>query len=110
MENTTYTKEQAQVIASETRNQIGVKALFMLGAKNLSMSVINNFGLDCVAFTFKISGSKIKYIAILYNGATDLYDIRFVNGRGEIVQYSNSNYSEMLLPEIEKYTGLRTSL
>ncbi len=92
-------------IATTIRDQIGGKALFLLGAKNL---------VDCGdALSFRIRGSKaVNYIKITLNGM-DLYDMEFGKVWGSkytVKATHNDVYNDMMHSLIEKETGLYTSL
>ena len=92
-------------VAETIRQQIGQKALYMLGAKNL----INHGD----ALSFRIRGSrKVNYIKITLT-ADDLYDIEFgkIHGLNYTVKHTTKGaYNDMLLNSIEIHTGLYTSL
>ena len=91
-------------VANEIRNQVGNKALYMLGAKDLAG--------DAHSFSFKIRGSKKwKHIKIFLNGK-DLYDVTFTTWHGEKITNKTVNdvYNDNLLKVIEEETGLYTKL
>lgn len=92
-------------IATEIRNQIGHKALYMLGAKNIAG--------DSNSLSFRIRGSqKVNHIKIALN-SMDLYDMTFGKIRGDsykVVSEKNGVYNDMLHGIIESETGLYTSL
>ncbi len=92
-------------IASTIRDQIGGKALYMLGAKNL----IDHGD----ALSFRIRGSKkVNYIKITLNGM-DLYNIEMGKVWGtkyKVVYTLEDAYNDMLHDIIERETGLYTSL
>ena len=92
-------------IANTIKDQIGHKALFMLGAKNL----IDHGD----ALSFRIRGSKaVNYIKITLTPA-DLYDIEFGKVWGSkytVKSTVESYYVDMLHTAIEEATGLYTSL
>ena len=92
-------------IASTIRDQIGGKALYMLGAKNL----IDHGD----ALSFRIRGSKkVNYIKITLNGM-DLYNIEMGKVWGtkyKVVYTLEDAYNDMLHGIIERETGLYTSL
>ena len=92
-------------IASVIRDQIGHKALYMLGAKNLLAHE--------KALSFRVRGSKaVNYIKITLNGK-DLYDLEFgkIWGSNYKVKATHEDvYVDMLHRLIEKETGLYTSL
>jgi hypothetical protein len=87
------------------RDQIGNKALYMLGAKNL-MNVGNGLSL-------RIRGSrKVNYIKITLNGM-DTYDMEFGKVHGlnyKVVATHEGIYVDMMHKLIENETGLYTSL
>ena len=97
--------EADMTIANTIRDQIGHKALYMLGAQNLGGG--ENY------LSFKIRGSnKVSHIKITLNGK-DLYDMEFIKVRGTTmkkVNVENDVYAEDLNKMIEKNTGLYTSL
>lgn len=86
-------------------DQLGHKALCMLGAKNL-MNVGNGLSL-------RIRGSKAaNYIKITLN-AMDTYDMEFGKIRGlncKVVATHTGIYCDMMHKLIETETGLYTSL
>ena len=89
-------------------NQLGNRALMMLGAKNL-MGLKDDAGL-----TFKIgrNSKKVTHIRITLT-SMDLYDVEYIYVRGTTIKTtneSNSIYNDMLLNDIEVNTGLYTSL
>lgn len=92
-------------VATTIRDQIGHKALFMLGAQNLLAS--EN------ALSFKIRGSKAySHIRIELNGL-DLYDVTFLKYRNfdKVAEKKVENiYNDMLHDVIERNTGLYTRL
>lgn len=85
--------------------QLGSKALFMLGANTL-LALENGL-------SFKIKGSKLfRYIKIELN-SLDLYDITFVNFRGINITNTktvNNVYAENMHKLIETETKLYTKL
>ncbi len=92
-------------VANIIRDQIGHKALYMLGSKNL---------MDCGdALSFRIRGSKaVNYIKISLNGK-DLYDMEFGKIWGhnyKVVATHNDVYADMMHDLIESETGLYTKL
>lgn len=93
-------------IATTIKNQIGNKALCMMGAKNLA-------GNDH-ALTFQIGNNskRINWIEISLN-YMDLYDIKFIRMRKYkciTVKECNDIYFDQLHSIIEKHTGLYLSL
>lgn len=93
-------------IAMTIKQQIGHKALFMIGAKNLM--AINN-GL---AFKIMKNAKGVNYIEIKLNGK-DFYDVRYcyVSKKGvKDIAVVNDLYADMLNNSIEDNTGLYTKL
>jgi len=92
-------------IATEIRNQIGHKALYMMGAKHIAG--------DEKSLRFKIRGSKrVNYIKVTLN-SMDTYDIEFgkIWGRGyKVIAEKHLVYNDMLHAIIETETGLCFSL
>ena len=92
-------------VANEIRDQLGNKALFMLGAKNLMGG--ENF------LSFRIRGSKkVNYVKIALN-AMDTYDMEFGKiwgGKYKVVTKKEGVYNDMLHVMISENTGLYTSL
>jgi hypothetical protein len=93
-------------IAETIRTQIGHKALYMIGAKNL-------LGHDD-ALSFKIgrNSKSVNYIKITLT-AMDLYDIKYsyVTKNGEKIRNEEKGlYADMMHDSIERNTGMYTSL
>jgi len=92
-------------IAKTIQDQLGGKALYMLGAKNLATN-----GND---LCFRIRGSKaVNYIKIILTPA-DLYTMEFGKIWGHKYTVVNTHemvYADMMHGLIEKETGLYTSL
>lgn len=92
-------------IANTIKEQLGHKALFMLGAHNL-------IGSD-KALSFKIKGArKVSHIRITYN-SLDLYDMEFLKYKNydlQTVKAYNNVYAEDLHRLIRETTGLNTNL
>jgi hypothetical protein len=103
---TTYTKEHQIEIVSGIRDLIGRQGLFMLGAKNLGYGV-NSEG--NVYLSFRISGSKVKFIRIALNGL-DLYNVEFLNMRGQVISSEENIYNDRVRKAIEEHTGLYLKL
>ena len=99
-------KERAQEIAFIIQNQIGSKALFMMGTK--AVYQLANGGIK-----FDIKGTKkYRQIKIELN-ALDLYDVTFLQwrGTGKITKDVHLNvYAEDLHLKIEQETGLYLTL
>ena len=103
------TQEQKTQVADTIRQQIGGKALYMIGAKNFTTS-----GQD---LTFRIMGNVagVTHVKITLNGM-DLYDVEFLKCRGgknpsiKTVAEFNGAYADMLKGLIRDTTKLNTSL
>ncbi len=94
-------------VAKTIRDQIGHKALFMLGAYNFSTDDGNNF-------SFRIKGSRrVNFVKIAYDQIWDLYNVTFGQIRDyryKTVSYFEGVYCDQLCEMIEKETGLYTHL
>ena len=92
-------------VATTIRDQIGHKALYMLGAQNI--------GGTENSLSFKIRGTnKVSHIKITLN-SMDTYDVEFFKIRGSKISTVNKVdgiYADQLLEIIEQNTGLYTSL
>jgi len=92
-------------VANEIRNQIGQKALYMMGAKNL--------GGDVNSLSFRIRGSKAcNHIKVTLN-SMDTYDVTYTKIHGmkcKTISTSEGLYSDMLHNDFETVTGLATKL
>lgn len=93
-------------VAEIIRDQIGGKALYMLGAKNL----VNHGD----ALSFRVRGSrKVNYIKITLDAGMDLYNMEFgkIHGYNYKVKATHEGvYADMMHDLIEAETGLYTSL
>ena len=93
-------------IAKTIAEQIGNKAFFMIGAKNLLAHD------DALSFKIGRNSKSVNYIKVTLNAA-DLYDITFswVTKNGEKIRSSEEGiYFDMLHGAIERNTGMYTSL
>lgn len=93
-------------IANEIREQIGHKAFYMIGAKNLC-DVGNGLG-----FKVMKNAKGVNYIEIKLNGK-DLYDAKYMSIRGskvKVLSEDNDIYCDMLRGSIERNTELYTKL
>ena len=96
----------ANQIAQTIAQQIGNRALYMIGAKNL---VAHDDGL---AFRVGRNSKSVNYVKVTLTSA-DLYDIEFGYIRGTSYKVRNTEsglYFDMLHDSIERNTGLYTSL
>lgn len=92
--------------ASIIRDQIGQKALFMIGAKNLAAEK------NSLSFRIGRNSKQINHIKITLNDL-DLYDIEYGQIRKhelKIKSESTGLYFDMMRKDIEENTGLYTSL
>lgn len=107
------TEEEKREIANTIVNQIGGKALYMLGAKNKTYGV-NDKGNVFISFkTMKTAGGKANYVKVIYNAGLDLYNMEFGRIWGytyKILNTYENVYFEDMRGLIEKETGLYTSL
>lgn len=93
-------------VAETIRQQIGHKALYMIGAKNLLAHD------DALSFKIGRNSKSVNYVKITLTPA-DLYDIKFswVTKNGEKVRSSEEGiYCDMLHGAIERNTGMYTKL
>lgn len=93
-------------IAKTIAEQIGNKAFFMIGAKNLLAHD------DALSFKIGRNSKSVNYVKITLTPA-DLYDIEFgwVTKNGYKVRSSEEGiYFDMLHGAIERNTGMYTSL
>jgi len=94
-------------VPMEIYKQIGRKAFFMLGAKNIVSHSKEN------ALSFRIRGSnKVNYIKVTLN-SMDTYDVEYGKIRGDkyhVVAEDKGIYDDMLLKSIQNNTGLYTKL
>lgn len=93
-------------VARNIHSQIGAKAMYMIGAKNLAF--------DEKSLTFKVmqNAKKVTHVKIELN-SMGTYDVLFLNCRGlqaVIKEEVKGAYDTMLRPLIEKYTGLYTNI
>lgn len=92
--------------ATTIRNQIGNKALFMIGAKNLAG--------DEKSFHFKVGRNSmgVTHVVVTLN-SLDTYDMEFLAcraGNRKVKAEANGVYADMLNSMIETHTGLYTNL
>lgn len=91
-------------VTTTIRDQIGSRALFMIGAYNLCA--------DKNSLQFRIKGShRVNFIKVTYNYGLDLYRVEF--GRIRDFKYTTVStfdqvYCDQLCDLIEKETGLYT--
>ena len=96
-----------QAIASTIQSQIGHKALYMIGAKNLSYGSNGS-----LSFKVMRNSKSVNYIRITLN-SKDLYDVEYLNcnvKRIKEIAVEKDIYCDMLRQSIERNTGLYTSL
>ena len=94
------------VVAKQIAEQIGNKALFMIGAKNLAGTK------NSLVFKIGRNSKKVNYIRITLN-AMDLYDVEYMKvttKKSTTLYTDNGLYNDMLNKSIEENTGMYTSL
>ena len=105
---------RTQIIAKEIASQIGGKAFFMLGAKNIACGVIEKNEFNMSYLGFKIRGSrKVNYIRVILDEGSDTYFLQFIKYTSKeinIVCECSNVHAEDLHSLIESNTGLYTSL
>lgn len=95
--------------AETIRSQIGGRALFMMGAKNL---IAHNEQRGGLSFrTGRVAAGKANYVKIVLNDL-DLYDVEFgkVSRGYKVIKKIDGMYFDNLHEAIEHYTGLALSL
>jgi hypothetical protein len=105
---TSSNKTQDQMETAQTiANQIGDKALFMIGAKSLGATE------NSLQFKVGRNDKKVTHVKIEHN-SLDLYTMTFYNQRGYnasvVLSEVENVYADMLNTIITKHTGLDTSL
>ncbi len=93
-------------VANTIKNQLGNKALVMMGAKNLAG------GADYLSFKIGRNAKGVNYIKITLT-PMDLYDVEFGNIRGmkyTVKKTVKGIYADQLHDVIEEYTGMYLSL
>lgn len=101
----TITREESVRIATAICEQIGKRALFMLG--------VNQKIVDGNSLILHIRGSKAYNRIRITLNSMDLYDMEFykVHNYKTIREAEEKGvYGDMLCRTIERHTGLRTSL
>lgn len=92
--------------ATEISSQIGAKALYMIGAKNLAATE------DSLSFKVMRNAKGVTHVRISLN-AMDLYNVEFLAIRGMNVRIKadfENIYNDQLNNLIENNTGLYLSL
>lgn len=93
-------------VAKTIADQIGGRAFYMIGAKNLV-----NHG-DALSFKVGRNSKSVNYVKVTLTPA-DLYDVEYgwVTKKGYKVRATDEGiYCDMLHDSIERNTGLYTSL
>lgn len=102
--------ENQAAVANTILNQIGKKALFMIGAKGI---VFYSEGFGGMAFkTMRVPSSYANHIKIMLD-EDDTYTMKFSRMWGlsrKLICEEKGVYCDMLHLMIEKYTGLTTTL
>lgn len=100
------TLDESMQVAKTIQKQLGGKALYMMGAKNLVG------GKDNLSFRIGRNSKGVNYIKITLTGM-DLYDVEFGNIRGmnyKVKKEVTGIYADMLHKTIEDNTGMYLSL
>jgi hypothetical protein len=106
---------EAVRIAETIRQQIGHRALYMLGAKHLSALPADKEKGTYGGFSFRtgrVAAGKANHVHIELNGM-DTYNLTFfkIHGRSfKTIKTIEGVYVDQLHESIEHYTGLYTSL
>ena len=101
-----YLNEAEMRVAKTIQKQLGGKALYMLGAKNLVG------GDNYLSFRIGRNSKGVNYVKITLN-PKDLYDVEFGAVRGmnyKVKSVVKDIYADMLHKAIEDHTGMYTSL
>ena len=95
-------------IAQTIHEQIGHKAYFMMGAKNIVA------GEDWLSFKVgRVAKGKANYVKVIYDHGLDLYNMEFSrlwNRSIKPVATESGVYAEDMHVFIRKHTGLATNL
>ena len=95
-------------IAQTIHEQIGNKAYFMMGARNIVA------GESWISFkTGRVAAGKANYVKVTYNHGSDLYVMEFLRLHGRTTKFIATEfgvYAEGMHSRIEKHTGLATRL
>lgn len=102
--------EDAQQIANTIKQQIGHKALYMIGAKNLAFGTDSKTGNVYLSFKIMRNEKKVSYIRVEYNYGSDDYSMVFLNQSGKEIKRVDGLYFDDLNNAIENNTGLYTKL
>lgn len=108
----TFKRPIQEGVAETIAKQLGHKALFMMGAKNLMKGKESN-GDEFLAFKIGRNAKSINVIKIIYNDGVDTYTVQFIRTRAgnvKIVKELDDIYFDQLHEVIENNTGLRLSL
>jgi len=101
--------------AKAIQQQIGGKALYMIGAKNVAGGADPQTGLGYLSFRIGKNTKGVNYIKVQLNGM-DTYDVEYGKVRGgmnpsyKVISTDEGMYNDMLRGSIERNTELYTSL
>lgn len=96
-------------IAEEILNQLGNKAIVMIGAKNFGKGKTPE-GKEYLSFKIGRNSKGVTYIRIIYNSATDDYTMVYSNNRGIEIKSVDGIYFDQMHSSIEYNTGIYTHL
>lgn len=98
-------------VANTIRQQIGNRAFFMLGAKDLVG--------DATSLTFKIgrNAKSVSHVRVIYHSGLDTYEVQSIRARrskgvlqSKTLESLTDVYVDSLHTVIESLTGMHTSL
>lgn len=111
MTNTTNTERETQLAQSQTiANQIGRRAFFMMGAKNIGATTHD--GKAALTFGIMRNDNGVTHVRVTLE-PSDTYTVTFLRVRGlKITTVSEAEmvFADVLNQVIENRTGLRLSL
>lgn len=104
-----YTAEEKKAIAGTLLNQIGSKALVMIGARNFGYATDKK---ENVYVSFRVGRNepRIAFVKITYNAGTDLYDIEYMNRGGEVIDSDENFYGDQLATALGHHLKMAVSL
>lgn len=104
-----YTTEEKKAIAGTLLNQIGSKALVMIGARNFGYATDKN---ENVYVSFRVGRNvpRISFVKITYNSGTDLYDIEYLDREGRVMDSDENFYGDQLATALGHHLKMAVSL
>jgi hypothetical protein len=98
-------------IAETIVNQIGQRALYMMGAKQLMKG--KGSGGEYIQFKIGRNPKNVNMVKVEYDHGRDLYNLYFYNYRGTTLKLLSSEkgvYVDMLHKILKNHTGMEMSL